>query len=164
VNAPRDYRAFVSLFSEFVSIDTSALASDRSVGGYLALRVAADQFLYNGQHAFDVEFYRDEDAQGGVTTRLMEEPATDVARSWLVATFAKAIVERFMAQGLLDLNRIRTAMAHDELLRVPHGQRIALERASLNAIALVRGTIPSRRLRGDRPAHDIDTPSVSPDR
>ena len=159
MSSPRDYRAFVSLLAALVPVDAQALKNDGSVGGYLALRVAADQYLQNGTHAFDIDFYRDERADGGVSTRLMAEPATDIARAWLVGVYAKAIVERFMTHGVLDLGRIQTAIVHDELLRVPHGQKIQLERAGLNAISLIRGNIPTRRLEGRSPAPDFELSS-----
>ena len=134
MSAPRDYRAFVCLLSVLVPIDAKTLKSDRSVGGYLALRVAADQYLHNGELAFDVDFYRDEKADGGVSTRLMNEPPTNIARSWLVGAYAKATVERFMEGSVLDLESIRASMASDELLRVPHGTKIDLARATLNPL------------------------------
>jgi hypothetical protein len=157
MSAPRDYSAFLSLLSALVPIDVNALKSERSIGGYLALRVAADQYLHNSKFAFDVEFYRDETAEGGVTTRLKDEPETEIARAWLVGAYIKSVTERFLtADGALDVARIQTAMAHDELLRTKHGEKIRLDRASLNAIALMRGYIPSRKLDVNGPAQDFD--------
>jgi hypothetical protein len=160
MSAPRDYKAFLNLLSVLVPVDTRALKSDRSVGGYLALRVAADQYLHNGKFAFDIDFYRDEKADGGVSTRLMDEPTLDIARSWLVGAYVKATVERFMTNGALDLERIRIAMTHDELLRVKHGEKITLERAALNAISLMRGQIPSRKPEVYGPAQEFDLPAL----
>jgi hypothetical protein len=145
MSGPRDYAAFVQLVAALVPIDSQALESDRSVGGYLALRVAADQFLHSGQHAFDMDFYRDERADGGVSTRL-------------VGAYAKMTVERYFAHGALDLPSIHTAILHDQLLRVPHGEKIELQRASLNAIALLRGMIRSRRPVLEAPAPEIEFP------
>lgn len=160
MSAPRDYSAFLSLLSALVPIDAKALKSDRSIGGYLALRVAADQYLHNGKFAFDLDFYRDENAEGGVSTRLMDEPTTDIAKAWLVGAYVKTTAERFMTDGVLDPARIQTAIAHDELLRVKHGKKIRLDRASLNAIALMRGQIPTRKPEVTGPAQDFDFPAA----
>ena len=161
MSAPRDYQAFLSLLAALVpTIDVSLLKSDRSVGGYLALRVAADQYLHNGKFAFDIDFYRDEKAAGGVLTRLMEEPTTDIARAWLVGAHVKATAERYLVNGALDLERIHRAMYHDELLRVKHGERIPLERATLNAISLMSGHIPSRKHEIGAPEQEFDLPTV----
>lgn len=159
MSAPRDYEAFVNLLGTLVAVDASALKSDSSIGGYLALRVAADIFLQSGKFAFDIDFYRDENARGGVSTRLMDEPATEIARSWVVGAHAKSVAERFMTNGALDTDRIVTCMSRDELLRVKHGEKIPLERAALNAFALMRGQIPSRRLEISAPAQDIEFPT-----
>lgn len=160
MSAPRDYGAFLGLLSALVPIDVRDLQSDRSLGGYLALRVAADQFLHDGRFAFDLDFYRDEGADGGVVTRLADEPATEIASGWLVGMISKATAERFLTNGLLDRGLIRSAIAHDSLLRVAHGEKIELARASLNAISLMRGLIPSRRPKVSGPRQDFDLPST----
>lgn len=155
MSAPRDYSSFVNLLSVLVPIDATILRSDRSVGGYFALRVAADQYLHNGELALDLDFYRDENAEGGVSTRLMDEPASNIAKAWMVGAHIKATVERYLVNGALDIERVRTAIAHDELLRVEHGQKIILDRASLNAFALMRGQIPSRKLDINGPDQEL---------
>jgi hypothetical protein len=159
MSVPRDYDAYVNLLGALVAIDVKSLKSDRSIGGYLALRVAADIYVHSGKFAFDVDFYRDEKAKGGVSTRLMDEPATDIARPWLVCAYTKAIAERFMSKGVLDSARIHQSMAIDELLRFKHGEKIILERASMNAIALMRGHIPSRKREITGPGQDLEMPS-----
>jgi hypothetical protein len=143
---PRDYLAFVDLLAiACPQVDLSQLREERSYGGYLALRVAADVFLHTGEAAFDIDFYRDEAAQGGIATRLSGEPPARVARAWLVAAHTLTNVGRFFASsGVPDEERLRTAISYDELLRVRHGTKIELIRAGMNAFAFLKGAIPSR--------------------
>jgi len=79
---------------------------------------------------------------------------------WGASWSVKMTVERYLAHGGLDLARIQVAMNHDWLLRVPHGQKIELERASLNAISLLRGMIPSRMPAVIGPAREFELPSA----
>ena len=162
---PRDYLAFVDLLAMACpQVDISQLRDERSYGGYLALRVAADVFLHTGEAAFDIDFYRDEAAQSGIATRLSSEPPARVARAWLVAAHTVTNVGRFFASGAPDDERLRTAISCDELLRVPHGAKIELARSGMNAFAFLKGAIPSRarELEGHGPSDSLGLPDITP--